>query len=134
MDRQGGVHQRTKFPGEIMAWLGACSEGFTAPVIFEHGTINADKYIKDVLPIALRDGKNMLGDSWIYQQDGASPHTHNLSQRWCEDYFPAFIPKDSWLPNSPNLCSLDYSLRNELATTMNWDQITMKSILIKELK
>ena len=133
-DRLGGIHERTKFPGKIMVWLGACSEGFTAPVIFEEGTMNADKYIKDVLPIALRDGTNMLGDRWTYQQDGARPHTHHLSQKWCEDHLPAFIPKDRWPSNSPDLCPLDYSLWNELATTMNWDQITTKSILIKELK
>ena len=73
----------------------------------------------------------MLGNNWTYQQDGARPHTHHLSQKWCADHFPAFIPKDHWPPNSPDLCPLDYSLWNELAESMDQDNITT---LIEEIK
>lgn len=133
-DRKGGSHKKTKFPAKVMVWLGACSQGFTTPVIFEQGTMDADDYINSVLPIALKCGTKMLGDSWTYQQDGAKPHTHRLSQKWCADHFPSFIPKDRWPPNSPDLCPLDYCLWNELAQTMNWDGITTKSSLIDEIK
>ena len=61
----------------------------------------------------------MLGDSWTYQQDGATPHIHHLAQKWCGDNFPSFISKDRWPPNSPDLCPLDYSLWNELAVSMD---------------
>ncbi|CAF1310759.1 unnamed protein product [Rotaria sp. Silwood1] len=93
-----------------MVWLGACAEGLTVPVIFEDGTMDAQKYIKEVLPIALKSGKKMLGNNWTYQQDGATPHTHRLSQKWCADHFPEFIPKIRWSSNSPDLCPFDYSL------------------------
>ena len=57
-----------------------------------------------------------------------------LVKKWCADYFPAFISKDRWPPNSPDLCSFDYSLWNELGGAMIWEQITTKATLIEEIK
>lgn len=42
-------------------------------------------------------------ESMIFQQDGATPHTANLSQQWCEQKFPNFWKKDEWPGNSPDL-------------------------------
>jgi hypothetical protein len=103
-------------------------------MIFENETMDAQKYIDEVLLIALKCDNKILGNNWTYQQDGAIPHTHHLSQKWCADHFPAIIPKDCWPPNSPDLCPLDYSLWNELAENMNWDYITTKATLINEIK
>jgi transposase len=133
-DKQGGIHQKTKFPTKVMVWLGVCAEGLTVPVIVENGTMDAERYINDVLPIALKSGNKMLGNNWTYQQDGAKPHTHHLTQKWCADHFPEFISKDRWPPNSPDLCPLDYSLWNELAESMDWNQITTKATLIDQIK
>ena len=44
------------------------------------------------------------------------------------------FPRSVGPPNSPDLCPLDYSLWNELAQCMNWDQITTKTTLIEEIK
>ena len=112
-----------------MVWLGVCGEGLTSPVILEDGTMNAERYIEEILPVALKCGNN-----WTYQQDGARPHIHSLSQRWCDDHFPTFIPKNRWPPNSPDLCPLDYSLWNEVAAGMDWNMITTKETLINEIK
>jgi inhibitor of nuclear factor kappa-B kinase subunit alpha len=133
-DKRGGIHQKTKFPVKVMVWLGVCAKGLTVPVILEEGTMDAERYISDVLPIALKSGNKMLGNNWTYQQDGARPHTHNLSQKWCADHFPDFISKDRWPPNSPDLCPLDYSLWNELAESMDWKNITTKGTLIEGIK
>jgi hypothetical protein len=133
-DKQGGIHEKTKFPVKVMVWLGVCAEGLTVPVIMENGTMDSERYINDVLPIALKSGNKMLGNNWTYQQDGARPHTHHLSQKWCADHFPDFISKDGWPPNSPDLCPLDYSLWNELAESMDWKNITTKATLIDAIK
>ncbi|CAF2076733.1 unnamed protein product [Rotaria magnacalcarata] len=133
-DRQGAIHQKTKFPTKVMVWLGVCAQGLTELVIIEHGTMNAERYINEVLHIALRSGNRMLGDDWTCQQDGAKPHIHKMVQKWCADHFPSFISKDRWPPNSPDLCPLDYSLWNELAGSMDWHKITTKEILINEIK
>ncbi|CAF2979203.1 unnamed protein product [Rotaria sp. Silwood2] len=93
-DKQGGIHQKTKFPTKVMVWLEVCGEGLTVMVITEDGTMNAERCMNDVLPIALKSSYKMMGNNWTFQQDGARPHTHHLSQKWCADRFPEFIPKD----------------------------------------
>ncbi|CAM4837760.1 unnamed protein product [Rotaria magnacalcarata] len=133
-DRQGAIHQKPKFPTKVMVRLGVCAQGLTEPVIIEHGTVNAERYINEVLHIALRSRNRMLRDDWTYQQDGAKPHIHKMVKKWCADHFPSFISKDCWPPNSPDLCPLDYSLWNELAGYMDWHKITTKETLINEIK
>ena len=64
-----------------MVWLGVYGEGLTSPVILEDGTMDAERYIEEILPVALKCGNKMLGNNWTYQQDGARPHIHSLSQR-----------------------------------------------------
>ena len=108
-----------------------CGQGLTEPVILEDGTMDHERYIDEVLPIALKSSNKMLGNNWTYQQDGAQPHTHHLSHTWCAEHFPAFIPKNRWPLNSSDLCPLDYSLWNELAKTINWNCATTKVILIE---
>ena len=76
----------------------------------------------------------MFGSDWTFQQDGATPHTHQLSQEWCQDNLPAFFDKDRWPPNSPDLNPLDYSIWDELAQSIKWDRVTSKKTLIDELK
>ena len=64
-----------------MEWLGVCGEGLTSPVILEDGTMDAERYIEEILPVALKCGNKMLGNNWTYQQDGARSHIHSLSQK-----------------------------------------------------
>jgi hypothetical protein len=134
MNKTGQQHRLYQFI--VIPWLPThcLHKSLLVPVIFENGTMDAQRYIDEALPIALKCGNKMLWNNWTYQQDGTKPHTHNLSQKWCADHFPAFISKDCWPPNSSDLCSLDYSLWNELAETMNWDHITTKATLINEIK
>ena len=87
-----------------------------------------------ILPIALKCGNDMMGDNWMFQQDGDSPHRHKKTQQWCKDNFPAFLPYDRWPANSPDLNPLDYSIWNELAQNMDWGQNSTKSTLVRELK
>ena len=60
---------------------GVCGQGLSVPVIFEDGSMNAQQYINEVLPIALKSGNRMLGNDWTYQQDDARSHIHHLSQK-----------------------------------------------------
>ena len=117
-----------------MVWLGACSAGLTPLVILDKTSVNHEVYIKEVLPVALKFGNKMLGDDWIYQQDGATPHTHQLTQAWCPQHLPSFIPKDRWPANSPDLNPLDYCIWNEFVEAMDWSRIKTKLTLIEELK
>ena len=80
-DIKGGTRQKQKFPQKVMVWLGVCSKGVSPLVVFEKGTVDHDRYIKEVLPVALKFGKEIFGSDWIFQQDGAKPHTHAKSQQ-----------------------------------------------------
>ncbi|CAF1502232.1 unnamed protein product [Didymodactylos carnosus] len=92
-DKNGGVKQNQQFPQKVMAWLSVCSEDVTPLVILDNGTVNHQRYIDEVLPVALKYGNNAFGDVWTFQQDGAKPHIHQLSQKWCNDHFPGLITK-----------------------------------------
>jgi hypothetical protein len=52
-DARVGIRRRRKFPQKVMIWLAACSEGVSPLLIFEKGTVDHARYIKEVLPIAL---------------------------------------------------------------------------------
>lgn len=133
-DERGGVQMRQKFPQKVMVWLGVCSQGVTPLVIFDQGTVDHARYIDNVLPVALEYGNKTFRKHWIFQQDGAKPHIHHLTQKWCLDNFPSFIDKDHWPPNSPDLNPLDYCIWDEFAEAIDWDQVTSKEDLIRELK
>jgi transposase len=112
-DIKGGIRRKRKFPQKVMVWLEVCSKGVSPLVIFENGTVDHDRYIKEVLPVALKYGNKMFGNDWTFQQDGAKPHIHGKSQEWCTKHFPSFIDKNHWPPNSPDLNPLDYCVWNE---------------------
>ncbi|CAF3610702.1 unnamed protein product, partial [Rotaria socialis] len=63
-DGKGGFREKTKYPKKVMVWLGTCADGLRTPVKLENGTMDAEVYINEVLPIALECGDNdkMLGD------------------------------------------------------------------------
>ena len=132
--KNGGIQQKWKFPQKVMVWLGVCSKGITPLIIFEKGTLNHERYVNEVLPVALKYGNNTFDDNWIYEQDGATSHTHHLTQQWCRDNFSNFIDKDHWPQNSPDLNHLDYSIWNELVKAIKWNKVDSKVTIIKQLK
>ncbi|CAF1504295.1 unnamed protein product [Adineta ricciae] len=125
-DEKGGIKMGQKYPQKVMVWLCVCSKGVTPLVIFDRGTVTHAEYIREVLPVALEYGNKTFGEHWIFQQDGATPHTHHLTQEWRQDNFPSFIDKNHWPPNSPDLNPLDYCIWDEFARCVNWKKITSK--------
>jgi hypothetical protein len=47
-------------------------------------------------------------------------------------YFPSFIDKDHWPPNSPDLNPLDYSIWDKFVHAIDWEKVTFKKTLIEE--
>ena len=66
----------------------------TPLVILDERTVDHTVYIEKVLPVALKYGNQFFGSDWVFQQDGAMPHSHHLSQKWCRDNFPSFVDND----------------------------------------
>ena len=78
-------------------------------------TINAIKYVNRILPFAKREGAKLFGSKrWVLQQDRATSHTSNKAQKWCRNNLYAFLDKNHWPPNSPDLSPLDYFFWNEV--------------------
>ena len=117
-----------------MVWLAVCSKEVSRILIFNEGTIDDTQYTRKVLPVTLKHGNNILATYWTFQQDGAMPHAHHLTQQWWKDNFPSFIDKDHWLSNSSDLNSLDYSIWDELVHAVNWDRVMSKNALIIKVK
>jgi hypothetical protein len=117
-----------------MVWLGVCSKGVSPLVIFENGTADHDRYIKEVLRVALKYGNGILGNDWTFQQDGVKPHIHTKTQEWCPKKFSFFIYKDHWPPNSPDLNPLDYCIWDQLTQAISWNTVTSIKTLIVALK
>lgn len=102
-----------------MFWLGACSADPSPLIVLDKDSVNHEVYIKEVLSVILRFGNKVLDDYWADQQDGASAHTHKLTQKYREEHSPSFVPKDRWSANSFDLTPLDYCIWNELVQTMD---------------
>ena len=133
-DKKGGIKRRRKFPQKVMVWLDACSKGITPLVILDEDTVDHTVYIRKVLPVALKYVNGTFGCDWVFQKDGATPHSHHSTQQWCRDNFPSFIDNDCWPPNSPDLNPLDYSIWDELVNTINWNKVKSKTTLIQQLR
>ena len=103
-------------------------------VIFNEGTVDHAVYIEKVLSVALKYGNEVLGRDWIFEEDGAKPHSHYLTQQWCRNNFPTFINNKNWPPNSPYLNSLGFSIWDELVNAIDRDKIKSKTALIQQIK
>ena len=127
-DEKGERKQKRKFSQKVMIWLEVCSKGVRPLVTLDKGTIDHGRYIKEVLPVAIKYGNKVFADDWTYQQNNATSHTHNLTQEWCEQNFPSFIDKYRWPSNSTDLNPLHYSIWEQFVQQMNWNKMQSKKM------
>ena len=90
-DKHGAIRQVSKFPGNIMVWLGVCTKGVSRVVFLENGSVTQAKYEAEVLSVALRLGNKHFGTDWTFQQDRVTANTAGLTQKWCTDHMTRFI-------------------------------------------
>jgi len=103
--------QRAKFAPHIMVSAGVFFEGKgRLHFVEEKAKINANYYIDNLLPKPVEDAYALLGNTFVFQQDGAPAHRAMPTQEWLAKHCPDFIDKDSWPPNSPDLNPLDYCM------------------------
>lgn len=101
--------QRAKFSAHVMVSAGVCFNGKgRLHFIDEKAKINAEYYVNNLLPKLFDDCNALLPNGFIFQQDGAPAHASRKAQDWIRERNPAFIKKDEWPPNSPDLNPLDY--------------------------
>ena len=117
-----------------MVQLGARSKGLSSLVIFENATVDHNRYINEVLPVALKYGNSIFENDWTFQQNGPKAHFPEKTQECCANNFPSFIQRNHWPPNSLDLDPLDYCLWDELGKTIKWNRVISKKSLIVTLK
>ena len=64
-DIKDGTRQKRKFPQKVMIWLRVCSKDVSPLVIFENGTVDHDRYIKEVLQALSLVHRQGPSDYWI---------------------------------------------------------------------
>ena len=114
-NKSGGVMPRRKLPQKVVVQLGGCPKGITPLMVFENSTLDHNRYVKEVLPGALKYENKTFGNDCTFQQNRAKPHIHHPTQAWCRDHFPPFIEKDRRSSNCPDLNPLDYCTWDEVA-------------------
>ena len=127
------LDQRAKFAPHLMVSAGVCFEG-KARLYFidEKAKVNTGYYINALLPKLLEDCHDLMGDNFIFQQDGAPALAARLTQQWLSEHCPDFIDKDSWPPNSPDLNPLDYHVWGAMLEKFNG--LKLKPRNLTELK
>ena len=107
---------KKKFPKKVMVWVGMTFNGIIEVVVLPPKTsFNTDFYVSHVIPIARRDGIKLLGNDFVFQQDGGRWHTSNTSIETIQNLLLSFIHLNQWPANSQDLNPLDYFFCNEVS-------------------
>ena len=78
-----------------MVWLRACTKGVSPVVVFNEATVDHARYIKEMLPVALKFGEKVFGNDGVFQQDDAKPrpHPHPQTQSTVQNISSSLISK-----------------------------------------
>ena len=93
-DKKRWYEAETKISTKVMVWVDVCSQGITPLVTLDEETVNYMRYIEKLSPVALKYGNKVLGNDWVFQQDGVKAHQYFLTHQWYRNNFPSFIDKD----------------------------------------
>lgn len=110
---------KSQKPAGLMVWAGVSSHSRTDLIFFEDSVrMDSQLYIDKVLrPQVLNAGQVLFGNHpWLFTQDGAAPHTSNLTQQWLQTNGVPFLDKHGWPPRSPDCNPLDFTVWNWLET------------------
>lgn len=135
------IPKRAK-PPSLHAWAAISYTGRSTLHIFEH-TVDSIEYIyclDSALVPALYDPE-FLGlrksKKYVFQQDGARPHTANLTQGWLKK-LPKHVrglPKEEWPARSPDLNLIEQLwaiLNNKVIEKLPYSRDDLKEVLKQE--
>ena len=131
VNRKNNVFWGTQSPNEILqrplhsvrctVWIAISKHGIIGPFWFEDEHNNAVMVTKERYIVVLKKFLTRLrsrrhiniNHQW-FQQDGATPHTANLTIEWLDDKFPGRLisrrREPEWAPYSPDLNPPDFFL------------------------
>lgn len=106
-------HEENRFSKKVMVSAGVSWNGKTRIHFINTNTVkvNADRYLTLLENDLLPDCRALhRGGEFIFQQDGATSHTANKTQRYLSNQNINFIKKLEWPPMSPDLNPMDYAI------------------------
>ena len=109
---QDRIVNRSQKQKSVMVWAGITFDG-KAPLIFIEEDVKINQMIyrtmlqDKVLPWAQEQFRDR---HWTFQQDSAPPHKARDTLNWIEENFPSFLSPQEWLPYSPDLNPMDFSI------------------------
>jgi len=127
------IVEREKFAPHVMVSAGVCFNGKgRLHFVDEKAKVNADYYLKNLIPKLIDDSVKLMPAGFIFQQDGAPAHTARVTQDWLVANCDDFISKNEWPPNSPDLNPLDYHIWGAMLEA--YQKLTPKPKTIQELR
>ncbi|KAJ3424695.1 transposable element-related [Anaeramoeba flamelloides] len=102
-EKSESVFQEKKHYDEKVLIWGAFGVDFKSRLIVINGSINTHIYIKEILKKSkiIKKANEKFGEfCWIFQQDGARPHTSTITMSYLRYRCNVLHP---WPPNSPDL-------------------------------
>ena len=106
-------HEQNRFSKKVMVSAGVSWNGKTGIYFLDTQTVKvtAERYVDLLQEHLLPDCVGMYpNNNFIFQQDGATCHTANLTQNFLSQQPNRFIKKDEWPPMSPDVNPMDYAI------------------------
>ena len=103
-------------------------------VLPKGGSFNTDFYVPTVIPVINRECRRLMGNDFVFQQDGARCHTSKESIEEMKTIQIPLIEPHHWPPNSPDLNPLDYFFWNEVSKRVNAKNPTSREAMIEAIR
>lgn len=91
--------------GSVMVWGGISAETRTQLYVLQRGTLNAERYVRDILEPHVAPHRYLIGANFLLMQDNARPHVARVVQEYLNE---ENIQKMEWPAHSPDLNPIEH--------------------------
>lgn len=115
----------------ISIWACMSSQG-VGEIFFIEKNLDSIQLIRIYRKMLKKNGQNLIGDDFIFQQDNDPKHTSKIAQDWLAE---KQIPVLNWPPNSPDLSPIEnlFSILKSELKKIPFDDLEKAKEKIKEI-
>lgn len=127
--KQACIEEKVAYGGgSILVWAGISSESRTELVLIENGTLNAERYVEEILNEHVGPFMSSMGENTIFMHDNARPHTARIVNDYLQE---VGINPMEWPARSPDINPIEHAW-DELGRSVR--QRNTPPITLRELK